>query len=406
MSREYWLEDKVPLCIIGGGILGLATGYTLIKKYPGLRILEKNPSVGAEQSGHSSGVIHAGPYYPPSSRKAKNCVRGNVLLYEFLPRYDVPHKKTGKCIIARDARESEKLGPLQRNAQENGVEVYYLSGKEIKEKSREPNITAHSGLFIPSTGVVDAGMLVKTLEQLILRETAPLKSVLTNRQVVGIEPKQGNFIITTENNRGERLLLETEFLINAAGLYTDEIARMINPDNQFELALGRGEYYTFNYQGRPELEVHTPIYFLPEKSPVAGGEYRTLGIHLTPLFREGTLSSTISVGPAAQAIKEKNDYGWSREESEQGREGCKERLDRSVFYEKIQPILNPQKNEGLFQAEDLKIGPTGIWANLKGSDDFTPLRDPRYPNCLHLLGYNSPALTSCFAVAEDITSLI
>ncbi len=388
------VPDKVPITIIGGGVVGLAIANELAgsqTRQKGVVVLEKHKNLGEEQSGRSSGVIHAGIYYSPGSKKAVHCVEGNRLMYEFCTHYEVPHAQIGKYVVALNEEEDKKLLPLHQQATENGVQgIKYLRGKEISE--REPNVTAYSALFFPSTGIVETAAFLKTLAGLAQQQGA---HILKDRKVVEIEPRNGTFRLTVESREG-RESFDTEFLINAAGLYADEIATMVNPENDYLILPCRGEFTTFNSWKRPGLEVKANIYPVPVWREVNGLSYLAPGVHLTPTFEyagdgAGTgntggaaiIGRTINVGPAAKTVARKDDYETDR-------------YNVGIFYdlmERISPHL---------QLEDLQLGHAGIWADLKGTKDFLFTRDKKYDNCYHLLGTGSPAFTSCLSIAKEV----
>ncbi len=381
------IVDTVPVTIVGGGAVGLAIAYELSRRQNGVVVLEKHQNLGEEQSGRNSGVIHAGIYYDKGSLKANHCVNGNRLIYEFCARYDVPAARVGKLVVAVNEKEDGTLEGLLQRATDNGVEgLRYLKGREVT--GIEPNVTAYSALFFPSTGIVDAAGLVKKLAGLAVQQGA---AILKGRKVIGIEEDQGKFKVTVQTRDGIESFL-TEFLINSAGLYSDEIARMVNPENDYRIVPGRGEYCTFNRLKKPELNVQTNIYPIPYERVVDGISYLAPGIHLTPTFGldgkiDVEIGSIINVGPAAQTVTIKDDYETHRYPVE-------------LFYDKIRPFF-PHINHG-----DLQLGYTGIWADLQGHKDFVITKDKKYDNCLHLLGLTSPALTSSLSIGKYVKSIV
>lgn len=390
--------DKVPVTVIGGGFVGLAIADELAQKQKGVVVLEKHTNLGEEQSGHSSGVIHASIYYATGSRKAVHCFNGNIMMYEFCPRYEVPHARIGKYVVAMNELEDRKLEPLHRQATENGVPgIEYLTGKEVRKdgadgkRKGESNVDVYSALYFPSTGIVETGAFLTTLAKLAERKGAHL---LRDRKVVEIEPGNGSFHVTVQTREG-RETFETEFLINAAGLYADEIAKMVNPENDYQILPGRGEYYTYNQQSRPGLEVKANIYPIPVWREVGGISYLAPGVHLTPTFeytRDGVsiISRTINVGPAFNPIQRKDDYGE--------KVGDTPGYGVDKFYDSIHPIVPT------IRKEELQRGHTGIWADLKDTKDFVFTRDKKYDNCIHVLGTGSPALTSCLSMAKEVNA--
>ena len=199
--------------IIGGGIVGLATGHELINQNPDLKIvlLEKEPKVGQHQTGHNSGVIHSGIYYKPGSLKAINCRRGINLLLEFCNHHNIPYDMCGKVIVATSEDELNSLDSLHERGQENGIKgIKKLSPDELWEY--EPHATGLSALYCPETGIIDYQQVCEQISENIQKRG----EIITDAAVVSIENRPDGITVATKT-----IECKTRFLINCAGLFSD-----------------------------------------------------------------------------------------------------------------------------------------------------------------------------------------
>ena len=156
------MSHEVNIAVIGAGVVGLAIAAEISRRKEGVFVFEKYGTFGAETSSRNSEVIHAGIYYPKDSLKAKFCIEGRPLLYEFCERYDLPHKRLGKVIVAAEESEVPKLEAIREQAERNGVrDLVTLSKRELKEL--EPHVAGCAALLSPSSGIVDAYALMKAL---------------------------------------------------------------------------------------------------------------------------------------------------------------------------------------------------------------------------------------------------
>src|ERR1700676_2121661 len=176
--------DEVNILIIGGGIVGCAIAAELSKQWQDVFVVERFPRVGMATSSRNSGVIHSGIYYSPGSLKARHCLQGNSLTFAFCEEHNVPHRRTGKLVVATESHEEAALEALYKRGQENGVEGLRLIGPaEIRE--REPHIAGVSALEVPSTGIVSAEELVRAYARVAVEKGA---HIVTRAQVVSLEP--------------------------------------------------------------------------------------------------------------------------------------------------------------------------------------------------------------------------
>jgi len=253
--------------VIGAGVVGLAIARALAQRGLECFILEKNDHIGMETSSRNSEVIHAGIYYPQGSLKARLCVQGRDLLYDFCQSHGVGHKRLGKLIVATHAGQEAQLAAIVKAASDNGVhDLKPLSKAEIA--MLEPDLLTTQGLLSPSTGIIDSHQY--TLALLGDAESAGA-SLVRDAEVIAIA-RDGDAYVLTVNNAGETLILKTRILVNSAGLWAQKIAGLIEGlDRRFvpPLFLAKGNYAT--------LSVKSPFRHLVYPVPEPGG----LGVHLT-----------------------------------------------------------------------------------------------------------------------------
>jgi L-2-hydroxyglutarate oxidase LhgO len=208
----------IQVAVIGAGVTGLAAARAIAQRGLSVCLLERHPRPGLDTSTHNSGVIHAGLYYPQGSLKARLCVEGRRQLYAFCAEHQVPHERCGKLVVASSEHERPALEALQRKGRDNGVEGLELVGREFV-LAREPAIHAVAALFSPETGIVDAEALVKTL--LRTGEAAGVM-FLPGTRLLGAEPAPDGMLLRTEH---ETILAGQ--VVNAAGLYADEVSALL-----------------------------------------------------------------------------------------------------------------------------------------------------------------------------------
>ncbi len=402
------MSERIPITIIGGGVVGCAIAYELSKiSKKEIVLIEKNDRIAGEnQSSRNSGVIHAGIYYQKEIEplKARFCVEGNEMLYRFCKKFEIPHKKTGKIIVAHNLEEEEYLDYIVQIALDNEVTgIKKINNKEVKRI--EPNVDAKSALYIPTSGIIEPTQFVRKLHIL-----AQSKGVLflTKRNVIQVNPVKDLFeIVTTFMDTKE--IFETDILINASGLHSNEIARMVNIDNNYEVKFIRGESARFYKTRRKDISMNgLNVYPIPygiyndgKKAEVSLNDFKkllkekkiikTVGTHLTPTFdfnnRNYEIGSTVTIGPIPTSVTDREDYSSNIRSEE-------DYLDRvKSFFPEL-------------RLEDIILHQTGIQLKLKDQYDFVIKRDSRYFNCIHLIGIDSPGLTSSLAIARYISNLI
>lgn len=269
------MED---FCIIGGGIVGLATALTLLERLPGaeLVLVEKEASLARHQTGHNSGVIHSGIYYAPGSLKAKLCKAGAAATVAFCREHGIAHEICGKMIVATNEIEMARMGTLAERAVENGIAFERLDATELHR--REPNIAGLGALFVPSTGIVNYPAMCRAMADRITRLGGRIE---LGRKVTAIHEDTQGVTVQTEHESYKACQL-----VACAGLQADRIARLGGIEPDFQIVPFRGEYYRLPPE-RAGLAT-TLIY------PVPDPDLPFLGIHLTRMIDGG-----MTLGPNA-----------------------------------------------------------------------------------------------------------
>ena len=371
--------DRANIVIIGGGVVGCAVARAVSQRWSDVFLVERAPRLGMGASTRNSGVIHSGIYYPPESLKARLCVAGNRLLYEFCAAHHVPHRNCGKLVVAHDASQVPALEHLAENGRANGVTGLRIVDRAAV-RAREPHIEAFAALEVPSTGIISAEDLIKTLARMATEQGA---SLLPRARVVALELRADSVAVTLcqgeEGDGAQRSAetIEARCVINCAGLYSDEIAALLG-NHEHHIYPVRGEYCEL-VRSKSHL-INNLVYPLPHTDGLS------LGVHLTR-----TLWDTVLVGPTADYIDDKNDYERNR-------------LPVEEFVRRAKPML-PE-----LEAADLQLAYSGIRAKLvppghEGIADFVIERDANVPRAIQLIGIESPGLTSSLAIAEKVIEL-
>ncbi len=358
------------IAIIGAGVIGLAIAAEIADGTKEIYVVEKSGSHGRGISSRNSEVVHAGIYYPADSLKARLCTEGRELLYRTCEEYHIPFRRLGKLIIATEEKEMETVESLWSTAVRNGVpSVTILEQKEVAR--REPNIRAAGALLSPETGIISVHAL---MDNYLHRACGQGAEVVCSTEVVGIEQKGGGYEVTTLNSSGERFTFTTERVINAAGLHSDVIARMVGCE--YTLHYCKGDYFSIN--GVKAGTVRSLVYPVPEKNHVG------LGVHLTL-----DLNGRMRLGPDTAYIGREEDY----------------RVDagkRRAFYEGAVRFLP------FIREEDLVPDMSGIRPKLQaageGFRDFVIRED--LPGFINLIGIESPGLTAAPAIARHVRTMI
>ena len=275
-------------CIIGGGIVGLATAMALLKRQPGasLVILEKETTLARHQTGHNSGVIHAGIYYAPGSLKADLCKRGAQATKDFCDTHAIKYEVCGKLLVASNPLEVQRMQALYERSQQNGLKVERLDAAELRR--REPNIVGLGGLFLDATGIVDYRQVCQAMAKVI---QAAGGEICLDTRVAAIAESGDSVTISSEDR-----VWRARQLVACAGLQSDRLAALAGVRIDHQIIPFRGEY--FRLPATKNQIVNHLIYPIPDP------ELPFLGVHLTRM-----IDGSVTVGPNAVLGLGRENYG-------------------------------------------------------------------------------------------------
>jgi len=380
---------ECDLVVVGGGILGLAVARELTARPPerSIVVLERNASVGAEQTSRNSGVIHAGIYYQPDSLKARLCVAGARELYEYCDEHAIRHERCGKLIVARDSTELGRLDELERRGRANGVPgLRWLSGDELREV--EPHARGVAALHSPNTGIVDFGEVARSLAAELDQRGA---HVVTRCAITGVTNAGGRIVL--RHPQGET---RARFAVFCAGLASDRLAVAAGASPDPRIVPFRGAY---RYLRRERRELVRGLIY-----PVPDPALPFLGAHLTR-----HIGGEVSVGPSALLWpRGPRDLLWpgtARMARRWWRTGVRElqhAVSRRAFAAEAAayvPELAPCDLEGGFSG----IRAQALARDGRLLDDFVLSETER---ALHVRNAPSPAATSSLALARMIADRV
>ena len=364
--------------IIGTGVIGLAIAKELAEtKNKSVLIIEKEASFGQGISSRNSEVIHSGIYYPPDSLKTKYCTRGRELTYEFCEKHQIWHNQCGKLVIAEDSQLDE-LEQLYNRSKENGVpDTRIIDQKELF--ALEPHIRGAGALFVGCTGIMSAHEFMAALHQISAEKE---HDYLFMSEVVGIKQIIDGYKVDIRNTDGEIESVSSGWVINAGGLQSELIAKMLGNKTTFPvLKYSKGCYFKLSAKWRGKFE-HL-VYPIPDK------EHGSLGIHLS--FDQ---SKTAKLGPSAHWL-ENHQENYEVDESL-----------AHFFHHGAAAYIKDLK------VEDLSPDFAGIRPKIYNADN--PLsdfyiyheEDKGFPGWINLIGIESPGLTSALAIGEEVVRLL
>ena len=394
-------QQSADIAIVGGGIVGLATALSLTDSYPQARvvILDKEARVATHQTGHNSGVIHSGIYYKPGSLKARLCTEGARLMKAFCTEHGIHWELCGKLIVATDESELGRLQSIHERGQANGLSgLKMLEASEVK--AYEPNCRAVKALVVPETGIVDYVQVAEKMAELLKRRSV---EIMTGAGVTAIRRTgQG---LTLDTARGA---VESRYLVNCAGLYSDEVARLMGIRPEVRIIPFRGEYYMI----RPERRalVKNLIY------PVPDPEFPFLGVHFTrtvhgdveagpnavlAFAREGYTLGTVRPGEALGMLGYAGFWNMARRYWKMGGYELYRSASKAAFVRSLQKLVPD------IRTEDIQRGGAGVRAQAvspNGSlvDDF---RISVTEGAVHVVNAPSPAATASLAIGGHIADL-
>ncbi len=281
--------------VIGAGIVGLAVARRLTQVRPDdpVTVLDKETVVGVHQTGHNSGVVHAGVYYPPGSLKARLCRRGVDLLREYADAKGIVVDEVGKVVVAVDATDEHRLAEVRRRALANGVPGVTMLGPDGL-RDVEPHVRGRAALHSPSTAITDFPAVARALADDVAGAGG---DVLLGHEVVDMRPLRSGVELLVERE-GESLRLAADRVVVCGGLHVDRLARMAGGDPDPRIVPFRGEYHLLAPE-RADL-VRGLVY------PVPDPRYPFLGVHLTR-----RVDGTVDVGPNAVLAGAREGYRWS-----------------------------------------------------------------------------------------------
>ena len=363
------MED-VSITIIGAGVVGLAIAAQLSEQYDDIVVLEKHDKFGQDTSSRNSEVIHSGIYYPHGSLKAKLCIKGAELLYEYCEKYSIPHSRLGNFISATNDDEKRHLQEFYKRGIQNGVKD--LTFMEDHDVARiEPNVNAVAALYSPNAGIIDSHSLMESLY-----ETATAAGVLFSfgSEVNCISKKENGYVIGIINDDYKFI---SKVVINSAGLYSDYIATLAGIDVDsagYRLGYCKGSYFSYAQKSPIKMLVY----------PVPHKDLMGLGVHATM-----DLSGRLRFGPDVEYI-DTPDYKVDINK-------------QNIFYESANKIIKGLDKEAFIP--DM----AGIRPKIKGEGikDFIIVdeADRGLEGFINLIGIESPGLTASLAIAMHVREI-
>jgi len=410
--------EKINTTIMGGGIVGCAIAYRLSQKYNDITLFEKSPLLtvkpgaimGDNQTSRNAGVIHAGIYYEKqkSPLKSRLCVKGNRMMYDFCKEFGVPHKKVGKLLVATDGYGEMMLEKQHQIAKENGVPEMDILDEE-KVKQLEPNVRCTKALYSGTTGIVDP---VKMAHKMAYLSQQAGVAIVEGNEIIDITPSGKDYIVVSRDNHHNLFRFETDIIINAAGLYSDKVARMVNPEYPHRISPLKLEFASFYRTKRQDINLGmniypAPNYFIKEtgeiirpteeqiKAELGKTIATTVGSHLTPTLDENwELGAEVTISPVQSGKCSIDDYT-----NTQPLRKFHERVSRFFPNLKLDDLVNngdPETDLG---------NRAGILAGIDDGTDFVIESDEKYPTMINLIGIESPGMTSCLAIAEYVKEI-
>jgi L-2-hydroxyglutarate oxidase len=391
-------DRTVDLVVVGAGILGLAVARESALRHPGLRVLvlEKENEIGAHQTRHNSGVIHAGVYYAPGSLKARLCVEGGADLYAYCEEKRIPYDRCGKVVVATREDELPRLEELERRARANGVTgVEMLDEAQLAEL--EPHVTGLRALHSPTTGIVDFGTVARALADDVAAMGGEIR---TGAAVVGIELRNGRAQLRTPNGP-----FSARAVITCGGLHSDRLARLTGAPNAPKIVPFRGKYYSL----RPHARGLARGLVYPVPDPA----FPFLGVHLTKritgdvwagpnavlaVAREGYHVRKLKLGDLWETVSYP---GFRALASSYWRVGLSEMrgdMSKRAFTRELQRLVPAIRTGDLGQTH-FGVRAQAVTEDGRLLDDFW---FDRADNVIHVRNAPSPGATSSLALAREI----
>lgn len=388
------------IAVIGGGIVGLATGFRLGQTFPhaSVTVLEKERSVCRHQSGHNSGVLHCGLYYKPGSMKARLAVDGIRQMIAFCKKHGIAHEVCGKLVVASNQEELPRLKDLLDRGEKNGLRGLRMLGPD-EMREIEPHVGGVAAIRVPEEGIVDFGAVCAALARCIVAQGG---RVICDARVLKLANRQGKWVAETTAGA-----YESDFIVNCTGLHSDRVSALAGEKRKLRIVPFRGEYYKLKPE-RQHLVRHL-IY------PVPDPKFPFLGVHFTRLIHGGIEAGPNAVLAFAREGYRKSDFSardlidtftyvgfWRFVQKYPGL--CFSELRRSFSKSLFCRSLNALVPE--VRQEDLAPGGAGVRAqaiapNGDTVQDFSFAAGER---ALHVLNAPSPGATASLAIGQEIAN--
>ncbi len=384
--------------IIGGGIVGTSTAWQLKQRHPdsSIVLLEKEASVACHQTGHNSGVIHAGIYYQPGSLKARFCKAGVDATIAFCEAHDIAYEQCGKLLVATNDIEHARMLALFERAKVNGLDVELVDEPELRRL--EPNVNGVGAIFVRTTGIVDYAVVTSRMAELFASDGGEVR---TGARVTSLSETGDAMRIGLAGGQ----TIEARYLVTCAGLMADRVARMLDIDVDFEIIPYRGEYYQLP-PAKNDIVRHL-IYPIPDPA------LPFLGVHLTRMIdgsvtvgpnavqgwkREGYGAFNVSITDVAQMLVYP---GFWRAALKNARTGLRETWNSWYKPGYLEQVRKYCPSIGLEDLGDYPAGVRAMAVRRDGSmvDDFLFAETPR---SLHVCSAPSPAATSAIPIGNHI----
>lgn len=390
--------DRLDILIIGGGIVGLATGLALVGRAT-VHVIEAEPQLAQHQTGHNSGVIHSGLYYKPGSAKAINCTTGRELLYRFCAEHGIPHERCGKLVVATSPAELPALAELERRGLANGlIGLRRLNPEQMR--AIEPHVQGVAALHVQETGIVDYKAVAAAFAR---RVTEAGGQVRTSTKFLGCTREAGGLIVETTAGP-----LRAKQLVNCAGLYADRVARLCGVEPGVQIVPFRGEYYEL--KPRASHLCRNLIY------PVPDPRLPFLGVHFTRMIgggvecgpnavlafrREGYRLSDVSGHDLMELARYAGFWRMARRFWRTGLGELYRSFSRRAFWHALRRLIPELSFHDIVPA-GAGVRAQAVTPDGKLADDFVIRHAERM---IHVLNSPSPAATASIAIGQSIAEM-
>ena len=393
---------EFDIAIIGGGIVGAATFYQLQKKNPNLKIalFEKEDVLANHQTGHNSGVLHSGLYYKPGSLKAKNCIEGRREMIAFAKEFGIAHDVCGKVVVASNQQEIVRLDKIHQTSIENKIEgIELITSNQVKEI--EPFVECLSGLWVPSTGIIDFPAATNKMIELALAIQAESRLFLAH-EVIAVS--RNELSTTIKTNKGD---FNSKFLVFCSGLQADRMAKKDGLKLKEKVVPFRGDYYEL--AAHAQHKVKNLIYPVPDPA------FPFLGVHFTRMVgggvecgpnavfsfkREGYNKTDFSFKDSFDALSYRGTWKLFLGNISYGVNEYRRAFSKKMFLNSLQQMIPS------LTMDDIEPGRAGVRAQLisQNGDTKDDFRIEHQGNSIHVLNAPSPAATASLAIGNYIAN--